>query len=436
MEINFINLFSIISLCALTAFLSHMGMAVFHDGIRPVIPEHLEGRMNRPELASIAFGLSVGFIASVGIGNTLATNLLNPWLLFLATDIIGIVAPNKWFALAGGGLWGILCLTGLSTLNTALTGLPIDLIGAIGVLGNFVVTGFSLFPIVSIIMQFGFKTGLISSIFVLLARILGPMVTTISADSWTMLVGILILIGLCIHADIKNKSKDVSEDNVFTERIARIKKNLPYLMIAGALIALVSNIHLFAGSTVSMFDLSKAYASGNLADAQKLIKTAATNEFMRGLSFIPLIATTAVTTGVYGVAGFTFVYIIGYLSPNPIIAVIGGALMIVIEVVLLGGIGKFLGKFPSIRDASDNIRSSMNDTVEFALLIGSVNAATNMGAATKFGAAGGFMIVALVYLINEVTGRKIMKMAVGPIGAIATGVVLNILHLVGLIGLA
>ena len=90
-------------------------------------------------------------------------------------------------------------------------------------------------------------------------------------------------------------------------------------MIAGALIAVICNIHVFAGSDVSMFDLSKAYAMTDAAEADALIKTVATNEFMRGLSFIPLIATTAVTTGVYGVAGFTFIYVAGYLSPNPII---------------------------------------------------------------------------------------------------------------------
>ena len=79
------------------------------------------------------------------------------------------------------------------------------------------------------------------------------------------------------------------------------------------------------------------------------------HEFMRGLSFIPLIATTAITTGVYGVAGFTFVYVAGYLSPNPIVAAVVGALIIFVEVMLLGLIGKFLGNFPSMRDASDNI---------------------------------------------------------------------------------
>lgn len=95
MQITVINVILVAALCALTSFMSHMGMACFHDGIRPVVPEYLEGRMSRAEFASIAFGLSVGFIASVGIGNALSTNLLNPWLLFLATDIIGVACPKS-----------------------------------------------------------------------------------------------------------------------------------------------------------------------------------------------------------------------------------------------------------------------------------------------------------------------------------------------------
>lgn len=39
---------------------------------------------------------------------------------------------------------------------------------------------------------------------------------------------------------------------------------------------------------------------------------AAPAEFMRGLGFVPMIATTALATGVYAVAGFTFVYSVGY----------------------------------------------------------------------------------------------------------------------------
>lgn len=247
------------------------------------------------------------------------------------------------------------------------------------------------------------------------------------------MVGVIALVVLCVIKDSKNKANADSHDlNVFSERVARIRKNLPFLMVMGALIAVACNVHVFAGSDVSMFDLSTAYSMDNAAEAQTLIKTVATNEFMRGLSFIPLIATTAITTGVYGVAGFTFVYVAGYLLPNPIVAAVVGALIIFVEVMLLGLIGKFLGNFPSMRDASDNIRSSMNTCVEFALLIGSTSACCTMGASTSAGAAGGFVIGGCIYLINEMTGRKIMRMAIGPVAAIATGIILNLTYLIGL----
>ena len=433
MELNMMNIIVVMLVCAMTAFMSHMGMAVFHDGIRPVIPEYIEGRMHRTEMASIAFGLSVGFIASVGIGNSLVTNLLNPWLLFLATDIIGIAAPKKWLAPNLGAAWGALCLTAIGGVNTVLTGMPVDLISAMGDVGAYVVTGFAIFPIIAIIMQFGMKKGIITAVIVLVVRFTGPMFSTISGDAWTMMVGVIALVALCIMKDSSNKNKEAASDlNIFSERVARIRKNLPFLMVTGALIAVACNIHVFAGSDVSMFDLSKAYAMGNTAEAHSLVKLVATNEFMRALSFIPLIATTAVTTGVYGVAGFTFVYVAGYLCPNPIVAAIAGAVIIFVEVMLLGLIGKFLGNFPSMRDASDNIRSAMNTCVEFALLIGSITACGTMGASTSAGAAGGFIIGGMIYLINEMTGRKIMRMAIGPIAAIATGLLLNLTYLIGM----
>lgn len=432
MELSALNIIMVMVVCAVTAFLSHMGMAVFHDGIRPVIPEYIEGRMHRTEMASIAFGLSVGFIASVGIGNALVTNLLNPWLLFLATDIIGIASPKKWLAPILGAGWGLLSMTAIGGVNAALTGMPVDLISAMGEVGTYVVTGFALFPIIAIIMQFGMQKGIIAAIIVLVCRFGGPLFSTISADAWTMMAGVITLVVFCVLKDATAKEKEEGDLNIFSERTARIRKNLPFLMVAGALIAVACNIHIFAGSDVSMFDLSKAYAMGDTPEAAALIKTVATNEFMRALSFIPLIATTAVTTGVYGVAGFTFVYVAGYLCPNPIVAAVAGAAIIFIEVMLLGLIGKFLGKFPSMRDASDNIRSAMNTCVEFALLIGSISACGIMGASTTAGAAGGFIMGGMIYLINEVTGRKIMRMAIGPVAAIATGIILNITYLIGI----
>ena len=415
-------------LCATTAFLSHIGAAVFHDGIRPVIPEFIESRMKRPELLSIAFGLSVGFIASVGIAHTMATSLLNPWLLFLTTDILGILAPKKWMAILLGGAWGIICLTALAGVDMVLTGLPVDLIGGIATLGNPVVTGFALFPLVAVFKQFGIKIGIITVVSTIIIRQITTLINPAMIDAMTMLTGIVILVGCAIHRDMNAKSpvSDASSGaDLFSERIGRIKKNLPFLMLAGALIALASNIGIFAGSEVSIYTLAEAQRTYG-EQAQQLVNQAAFAEFMRGVGFIPLIATTAITTGVYGVAGLTFVYVVGYLAPNPIIAIIGGAIVIFIEVTLLGFLGKGFSKFQSIRDASDNIRSSMTTVMEFALLIGSINACIEMGGNT------GFFIGAAIYLINELTGRKVMRMAIGPVAAIATGIILNILYIVGL----
>ncbi|SPX29873.1 inner membrane protein [Escherichia coli] len=60
----------------MTSLLAHRSAAVFHDGIRPILPQLIEGYMNRREAGSIAFGLSIGFVASVGISFTLKTGLL------------------------------------------------------------------------------------------------------------------------------------------------------------------------------------------------------------------------------------------------------------------------------------------------------------------------------------------------------------------------
>ena len=267
MEVTAINVIVVAALCAMTAFVANVGVAVFNDGVRPFVPEFLEGRMPRGEYALAVFGMCVGFIASVGIGNALTTNLLNPWLLFLATDIIGAACPKKWLAAVVGGAWGVLCLVGVGGINAVLTFLPVDLIGALGQLGTYIVTGFALFPILAIIMQFGWQRGVITAVLALVFRVLGPTWTfgpskaSISADAWTLLVGVVMLVVFAVARDLSNKDRAKDEslsDNVFSERVARIRKNVPFLMVIGALIAVICNLHIFAGSTVSMFNLSDA----------------------------------------------------------------------------------------------------------------------------------------------------------------------------------
>lgn len=147
---------------------------------------------------------------------------------------------------------------------------------------------------------------------------------------------------------------------------------------------------------------------------------------MRGLGFVPLIATTALATGVYAVAGFTFVFVVGYLVPNPLLAGIIGAVVISLEVLMLRSIGKWLGRFPSVRNASDNIRNAMNLLMEYALLIGAIFASIKMAGYT------GFTITTALYFLNEAIGRPVMKIAAPVVAVIIAGIVLNLFYWLGL----
>ncbi|SQB37044.1 Protein of uncharacterised function [Citrobacter koseri] len=128
----YIQILVVACLTGMTSLLAHRSAAVFHDGIRPILPQLIEGYMNRREAGSIAFGLSIGFVASVGISFTLKTGLLNAWLLFLPTDILGVLAINSLLAFGLGAAWGVLILTCLLPVNHLLTALPVDVLGSLG----------------------------------------------------------------------------------------------------------------------------------------------------------------------------------------------------------------------------------------------------------------------------------------------------------------
>ncbi|GAK86111.1 putative transport system permease protein [Vibrio ponticus] len=430
MDIMHIGL--IAALCAMTALIANMSAAVFHDGIRPVLPQLFEGNMTRRDAGSVAFGLSIGFVASVGISFTLSTGLLNPWLLFLPTDILGVMIANRWLAALAGGMWGVLVVTSLAGVNAVLTGLPIDALGALGELGTPVMSAFALFPLLAIFYQFGWKAGAIAAGVILLSRLMIMKFTGIYPESIQIFVGMMMLVFFAVRKDLADRKAGIQPPDmsglhsIFEERTKRIVKHLPFLAVTGALIAAVSNGGIFAGSEVSIYSLADALKLTDPEARDAAMQQVALSEFMRGLGFVPLIATTALATGVYGVVGMTFVFVVGYLAPNMAVAAVLGAVTICIEVYLLRGIGRFLEQFPSIRNASDNIRNSMNTLMEFALLIGGVLAVMKMGSTT------GITIFAMLFYLNEVMGRPVLKIAAPAVAAILTGVILNLLHVLGL----
>lgn len=407
---------------AFTAFLSHRALAVFHDGVRPILKEFIDGRMTRAAMAAVAFGLSAGFIFGYGVPLSLSTGLLNPWLLFLPTDILGIAAPSVWLAPVLGGAWGAAVAVGLQGLLNAAKSLPVDFLTALQQFSNPVIFLFSLFPVLAITLQFGRQKGLLSFAVVVVVRVLLARFTKLFPEAFTMAVGIVLLLIFAVLKDMGERRKQAGDGEVranaaetesfFYENAQRLRRNMFWLAGAGALIAVLANLHVFAGSEVSIFPLK----AGN-------VSAAAQGDFYRALGFLPLIATTSLASGAYQIVGLTFVYPIGYLMPNPLLAAVAGYAVYLAEILALQAIGRGLAAFPSIQDASDHIRAAITTMIEYALFFGALLAGNQM-------APGGLGVVLVggLYAINEALGRPVIRLAAGPTAAILTGVLLNVLY--------
>ncbi|MGD6743032.1 YhfT family protein [Streptomyces sp. BH106] len=427
---------TVIALCALTAFISHMALAVFNDGVRPFMLDFIQGRSTRSATTAVSFGLSAGFIFGLGAPMALSSGVLNPWLLFLPTDILGVLSPKKWLAPILGGAWGAVVVFGLSGANNLAHDLPVDFLTAMQEMSTPILFLFTLFPVLAITKQFGRKWGGIAGVvelaLVVMTMKLWP---TVFAGAIAMAVGVLMLIGLAINKDLKQRKADRASKaeeakgaegaeqaeevapaddpmaSLFSASAARLRTYLPLFMVLGAGVCLLAQMHVFGGGEATSFLIAK----GNYSEAAQV-------DFYRVFGFIPLIATTALASGAYGIAGFTLVYPIGYLMPNPILAAVVGALVFAVEVLALSYIGKFLGKLPSVRDSSEHLRSAITDALQLAILFGSLMAANAMGAGL------GILIVGGLYLLNEAMGRPVVRMAAAPAAVIVGGIVLNILY--------
>ncbi|HTK07470.1 MAG TPA: YhfT family protein [Ktedonobacteraceae bacterium] len=412
---------------AYAAFLSHSALAVFNDGVRPFLLDFHRGELSRSQMTAIAFGLSAGFIFGLGVPIALSSGVLNPWILFLPSDILGILAPKKWLAPILGAAWGAVLVFGLNAATTAVNGLPVNFLTAMQQMSTPILYLFAFFPVVAIAMQFSRLRAVIAFLVTLLVMLIDmKWLPAVTPSALALAAGMIMLVIFAVIEEIKNRStahaddsEPVSEeelaakketDSIFSANAARLRKNIPWFMGMGLLLGVLVNTHMLGGGEATSYILAK----GQFANAAQV-------DFYRALGFIPLIVTTAVASGAYQIVGATLIYPIAYLLPNPILAAIVGALLFGAEVLVLSYVAKGLGALRSIRDASDNIRNAINVTLEVAILFGSLAAGNAMGAGVGIAIVGG------IYALNEVLGRPVVRMASGPVGVIIAGILLNIL---------
>lgn len=427
----------IICIGALASILANRGIAVFNDGFRPIVPQYFDGKISRKDLAAMSFAVSFGLVIGFGIPTSIAATIILIHCLLLTTDIIGTWCPDTKMGtiLAGviGGVYGLGILVGLEAIVNLFALLPYNFLSDLGSVSTYVTVVFAIFPAVAVAYQHGLKKGSITAAVTVLAYFLikkfgyfsmGDYKVSLNAEGMSMLVGTIMM--LIFAAQVKGDGNaNASLTQVFSEKLARIRKNWFLLAIMGGLIACGTSLAIIAGDPTSLALLAEgAYSDAALA------------AFARAIGFVPLVFTTAIVTGVYGPAGCTFVFVVGLaLHGKPIVALIAGAAVMIVELLLINVFAKGMDKFPGVKEMGEHIRTSMNKVLEVTLLVGAVVAAEKMAA----GAAGlsgiGALFVIGCLLLNRQSKKPIVEMAVGPVACIAFGILLNILLAIGLIAI-
>lgn len=427
MDTSLLEFIIVASLGALAAILANGSVAVFNDGLRPIMSQYLDGQIDRKILGATSFALGFGLVIGYGLPASIGATIILIHSIFLATDIIGTVMPEgkKGMILSGifGGLLGIGLIYGLEFIINAFEYLPYNFLDSLGLIGSPIVVGFSVFPALAVAYQHGFKKGVITFISQFAALILvkqygqipiGDAVVSLSAEGISLLVGMVFMIVYSMRVKVDGSSNQQLVA-VFATKVERIKKYQLVLAVMGGLVAAATSLTLVAGDPVS----------------QNLMATGAFGEaglaaFARAVGFVPLVFSTAIVSGVYGPAGTTLVFAFGiFLTGNPLIAFVVGFITILFEVNMINYAAKGMDHYPGMRDMGENIRTSMNKILEVALLIGGALACEAI--APGF---GNFWIIGLWWL-NSTSKKPLVNLAVGPVAAISLGIIMNILVILG-----
>lgn len=423
---------------ALASILANKSIAVFNDGFRPIVPQYLDGGMSRKDLAAMSFAISFGLVIGFCIPTSIAASIILIHSVLLTTDIIGTWCPDTKTGtiLAGviGALYGVGILAGLELIVNLFALLPFNFLSNLGSVSTYVVAAFACFPAVAVGYQHGFKNGAISGIITLIVYVLTVKFGQLSMGSSTITLnafGVAMLAGMICMLVFASKVKGDGNSNstlvsTFSTKVSRIRSNWWLFAIMGALIAAATSMGIVAGDPASL---------ALVADSQW--SNATVVALARAIGFVPLVFTTGIVTGVYAPAGCTFVFVIGLaFHGNPLLAAVLGAVVMVCELALINVFAKGMDKFPGMKDMGEHIRTSMNKVLEVALLVGGVVAAEAMAAQFNGITGSGALFVVACILLNRISKKPVVEMAVGPVACIVYGVLLNVLLVCNLITLA
>lgn len=425
---------------ALSAVLANRNIAVYNDGFRPVYTEYLSGRMDRKALAATSFAVSIGLIIGFAFTNSIAMGIVIIHTYLLMGDIIGTWFPDnkKGLILSAivGALWGIAVVAFMTSIQAFFAWLPVNFLPQLAGVADYVVSTFAVFPALVVAYQCGVKKGIITAVitlvtFLVVARFgvfkIGDFTLALNGPGMAMLAGTVTMIVFAVKN--KTEAAETGLTNIFSTNIQAIRKHWILFALMGGLLACAASQCFLTTDVIS----GPLAMNGSFGEAA-LVAT------VRAIGYIPLVYTTAIVTGVFSpagsyfsVAGGLFVGAMGLAAPmGPIVAFVVGAAIMCLEILLLQTIGTLLDKFPALRELGDYIRDGMSKILELALLVGGFTSSFAIMNEVGMGAIGP-MAVMITWMLNR-TAKKplLMPLAVGPVVAIALGIIANLIKILGL----
>jgi hypothetical protein len=407
----------LVLLAATGSLVAHLGLAVFNDGVRATARIAVATHGGRKATAKQAARLAGPSVFGFGAVMSVLSGLLNPFLLLLPTDAIGLRSTRRWLAVVLGACWGAAAVAAVLGLHRALESVDHSPMPYLGTLADALVLMLPFFPAIAAAEQLGRLRGAAVLGVVVAATVVVARTGGTGAWMWLPLIlGVALYLVLLVptfrqaHREQGPRAGASPFAELQAANSARLRRALPLLMVLGALTGAACHLQVYGGSEVSLFLL----ADGDVGGAAML-------DGFRALGYLPLIVMVAMASGTYGAAGLTLVYPVGYLSPNLATAAVLGALVIALEVCLLRRANDVAIRYPCIRTTTDHLRNALYTTLELGLSGGCL-----LIAAQSLGAVG-FALVGGLFMANEALGRPVIRMAAAPSALLITVVLLNLI---------
>lgn len=389
---------------AMAAYLSATGRAYHHDGLRPIGRRVADGSLSRKAATEYGVRVSYGFFAQLAIPLALLASRINPWILFLPTDLIGLLSSRPLTAAAAGLGWGfaVFAIASVDVFVLSTT--------EMGVLASFLSIALAFAPVLATFRQFGSCASFLVSVsgfltLLLLYIVLGE--TLHSAHAWIYCavgfsLGAIAAFGYLAlkHGKRREAKRSVNSEGSLlggNHRLVENRVGMIALCFLGGALSMLTSLRVFVGSESAAFLLSITPAA------------AAVTDILHNLGFVGILSIGSALSGSAPLMGVFWSHLFGYVVADPITAGIVGFIWTGAQLRVGVRVSRFLVRHYEVRLASEHLRGALTTLTTAALILSAVWLAIRYN--PWFGAGLGIFFVA-----NELTGVRIMRSAVGVLG--------------------